>query len=216
MCGGKILWKFDEEMTSNRVCNLFQGTRHKYISDTLHKHCKEKKHAIFHFLARPVFDAKGKTTTYLHVQNCMSKGLLHFYDNIPLYYFKLMANGQSLLFIVEIANIMGAAIACNKQDHLARHKMRKAFDKNVTSTQWNNFVNFCDKQLRLIGKRLTTFDYKCFMDNGVTPEMLWNATNLFLKQGMYFDQTFPPILGLELKNLVLDSYFDQYETSFEI
>ena len=142
MCGGKILWKFDEEMTSNRVCNLFQGTRHKYISDTLHKHCKEKKHAIFHFLARPVFDAKGKTTTYLHVQNCMSKGLLHFYDNIPLYYFKLMADGQSLLFIVEIVNIMGAAIACNKQDHLARHKMWKEFDKNVTCKQWNNFVNF--------------------------------------------------------------------------
>ena len=54
------------------------------------------------------------------------------------------------------------------------------------------------------------------MDNELTPEILWNATNLFLKQGMYFDQTFPPILGLEFKNLVLDSYFDQYETSFEI
>lgn len=126
-------------MTSNRVSQLFEGTRHKYIYDNLHKHCKEKKHAIFHFLHRPVFDVKGKTTTYLHVQKCMSKGLSHFYDNIPLYYFKLMADGKSLLFIVEMANIMGAAIACNKQEHLSKHRSQKSFDRNVTSDKWNSY-----------------------------------------------------------------------------
>lgn len=94
--------------------------------------------------------------------------------------------------------------------------MLLATSGTVTSDKWNNLVNFCDKQLKLISKCLTTFDYKSLMDKGVTLEILWNATNLFLKPGMYFDQPFPPIIGLEFSNLVLDRNFEPYELGFKI
>ena len=217
LCSERLRWKFNVSITSNSVATMFHdgNLTHKTVINNLYKHCEENKHALFHFIAKEVFDEKGQTT-FLQIQKSMKRGIFCFNDNIPLEYFELMYKGKPHLLLQAINQIMGAAIACNKQTMLSVFRMMKGFDnKGVTSKHFRSYINFCDKQLRLIGYCLGAFDYMSFFENGVTPYVLWNSMNLFFKHGMYFKTVFTPICMLEIENTLLDRNFPTTHTRYK-
>ena len=206
LCSERIHWKFTFSITSNRVATVLQdgNLTHKTASNNLYKHCEVKKHALFHFIATEVFDEKGQTT-FLQIQKSMKKGIFCFNDNIPLMYFQYMAKGKPHLLLQAINQVMGAAMAFNKQTMLSGLKLIKGFHKeDFRKEQFRSYINYCDKQLRLIAFCLGSFDYISLLQQGVTSNVLWNSMNLFFKQGMYFTMEFTPISMLHIENIVLD------------
>ena len=103
---------------------------------------------------------------------------------------------------------MGAAIACNKLTKINAKRMIQGFDKEgVTMEIFNSYIEYCDWQLHNIAKCLSTFNYTELLRFGVSCEEVWNATNLFLKQGLYFVSKFVPVHQLNIKNITLDRNF---------
>ena len=173
----------------------------------LYKHCEESNHALFHFLAKEVFDEKGQTT-FLQIQKSMKKAIFCFDDNIPLKYFRYFASGKPRLLLRAMHQVMGAAIAFNKMTMLSGLKLIKGWNSGrVRNDHFRSFINYCDKQLRYIDFCLGSFDYISLLERGVPSTILWNSVNLFLKQGMYFQVVFTPICMLDIENIVLDENF---------
>ena len=116
-----------------------------------------------------------------------------------------MAKGKPHLLLQAINQVMGAAMAFNKQTMLSGLKLIKGFPKeDVRNEQFRSYINYCDEQLRLIAFCLGSFDYITLLQQGVTSSVLWNSMNLFFKQGMYFTMEFTPISMLHIENIVLD------------
>ena len=128
--------------------------------------------------------------------------------NFPFQLFQLMSEGKPTLLIHRINHVMGAAIACNKLTKLAEKRMIQGLDKEGVRTElFNSYIEYCDLQLQLIAKCLSTFNYLELLQFGVSCEEVWNSTNLFLKQGLYFVSKFVPVHQLNIKNITLDRNF---------
>ena len=129
ICSEKIHWKFSFGITSNRVATKINtgNLSHKTAMTNLYKHCEESNHALFHFLAKEVFDEKGQTT-FLQIQKSMKKAIFSFDDNIPLRYFQYFASGESRLLLRAMHQVMGAVIAFNKMTMLSGLKLIKGWN----------------------------------------------------------------------------------------
>ena len=104
--------------------------------------------------------------------------------------------------------VMGAAIAFNKMTMLSGLKLIKGWNSGrVRNDHFRSFMNYCDKQLHYIDFCLGSFDYISLLERGSPYTILWNAVNLFFKQGMYFEVVFTPIRMLDIENIVLDENF---------
>ena len=210
ICGKKLYWKFAIDIKSDRVSLLFKDHHksHKTTISNLYKHCETNNHALFHFTVKEVFDDGGQTT-FLQIQKSMSRALsITTNNNIPFQFFKFMSEGKPTLLIHRINLVMGAAIACNKLTKINAKRMIQGFDKEgVTMEIFNSYIEYCDWQLHNIAKCLSTFNYTELLEFGVSCEEVWNATNLFLKQGLYFVSKFVPVHQLNIKNITLDRNF---------
>ena len=75
---------------------------------------------------------------------------------------------------------------------------------DVTKDEFKAFKGYCENILHNILQLLVEFDWMAFKDQNVKPSQVWNAINLYLRQGMFFEDTiFPPTMHVQCTDVLL-------------
>ena len=82
-------------------------------------------------------------------------------------------------------------------------QLKSLKEKEVIKHQFKAFKQYCEKQLLYILESLQKFDWVSFRDQKLRIGQLWNAFNLFLRQGMFFDGIFPPTMNVQCIDVLL-------------
>ena len=198
ICKQNVRWKIDCTMTCNEVINKLYRAKTPQ-EHTLTKHCVENKHCLFYFISKAIFD-NNKVTTTLIIQRNLLQAINLFDGLIPLHYFKeYIYKKNPVMLISELSKVMGAAIAGMSLKTKLRNMLGKRNTADVASSI-PAFQYYCKRTMQDICHALVTFDYTSLVYEGMSVEVIWNATNLFFRQGLYFDRTFPPLMFVDLES----------------
>ena len=74
---------------------------------------------------------------------------------------------------------------------------------DVSKDQFKAFKSYCEQQLHNILQSLIYFDWILFRDQNVKPSQVWNAINLYLRQGIFFEDIFPPTMHVQCDDVFL-------------
>ena len=128
-------------------------------------------------------------------------------------------SGDQTLFMFELCKIFGAALQYNtSSDYLKYMRLKSLQQKEVSTDQFKAFKQYCETQLLHILQSLQEFDWVSFRDQKLNTDQVWNTVNLFLRQGLFFDDLFPPTMKLQLMDVdvflrpILLQSFDVYES----
>ena len=178
-----------------------KGTQHRGVHESLNTHCKNNDHEMFYFLAREI---NRPPSTYVQIQKSMIAGLETCGGVIPYPLILSAMSGDQTLFKIELAKIFGAALNHNRSGELTRFKRLKSMDGgDVTKDEFKAFKGYCENILHNILQSLVEFDWMSFKDQNVKPSQVWNAINLYLRQGMFFEDIFPPTMHVQCNDVLL-------------
>ena len=74
---------------------------------------------------------------------------------------------------------------------------------DISKDEFKAFKAYCETTLNNILHSLLEFDWMSFKDQNVKPTQVWNAINLYLRQGMFFDDIFPPTMHVQCTDVLL-------------
>ena len=103
------------------------------------------------------------------------------------------------MLISELLKAMGAAIAAISLQSKLRNILGKRNTADVAS-KIPLFQSYCKRTMKEICHALVTFDYTSLLYEGMSVEVIWNATKLFFRQGLYFERKFPPLMFVDLES----------------
>ena len=209
LCDTRNIWKLkhgakgcktEPDMRENCVANLMKGTQHRGVHESLNTHCKNNDHEMFYFLAREI---NRPPSTYVQIQKSMIAGLETCGGVIPYPLILSAMSGDQTLFKIELAKIFGAALNHNRSGELTRFKRLKSMDRgDISKDEFKAFKAYCETTLNNILHSLLEFDWMSFKDQNVKPTQVWNAINLYLRQGMFFDDIFPPTMHVQCNDVL--------------
>lgn len=177
-----------------------------YDKQEMKAHCA-KRHPgqMFHFLVKgDRIDTKDSFDVKQAAQRLLRISLNVLGPNIAFSYFESIKNEEnSIGLICFLKMIMGSALVLVRSNQESTLLKSRACVKS-RGKEWSNeadkiFVQKVENVLKEINWRLEKFDWVS-LGKLVTAFQLWNATNLFLKRGLFDETLFPPVLGLPIPN----------------
>ena len=177
------------------------------VKHILRNHCDDNNHCLYYFLPTQIFEKDNKVTTLLVIQRELIDAINLFEGVIPLHYFEeYICKNKPLKLLTELAKVMGAAVAAMSSQNNKLHNLRKSFDKKDVASKLPKFKEYCVRKMKEICHALLTFDYMSLAYEGMELETIWNATNLFFRQGLFFERVFPPIMFVKLESLEITQF----------
>ena len=171
------------------------------VRKSLNEHCKVHNHRLFYFLVKEI---TRPPSTFLQIPNSMIAEL-ETGGVIPYPYIVAEMSGEKKLFMFELCKIFGAALQYNTSSEYFKYMRLKILQqKEVKTDQFKAFKQYCEKQLLDILQSLQKFDWVSFCDQKLKTDQVWNAVNLFLRQGLFFDDIFPPTMKLQCIDILLE------------
>ena len=78
--------------------------------------------------------------------------------------------------------------------------------EEVTQPQFKVFNEHCRMLLNEMHASLMGFDWTSFCQMNVKIFQVWNGINLFLRQGMFLDDVYPPVRNIKYVDISLESF----------
>jgi hypothetical protein len=175
------------------------------------QHCEEKhKGQYFHFLVSDQLVNCHQIDVRLLVQKFL-RSALTLHDQIQLVDFLILEETKNPLYLTSnLTTIVGSAIGSSKsrieRENLCKLSYVNAKD-SYTKKAIDNLLIKAETILREIRQHLQLFDW-VGLSMQITSYQLWNATNLFLKRGLYEKKIFPPVSHVSIEDFTMQNAID--------